>query len=77
MFSRASNASKVALGYLARQLHRWGFPLIDCQLPTVHLASLGATEMPRPTFVARVRHAVALPEHPLPWQFDPDVMADL
>ena len=77
MFSRASNASKVALAYLSRQLERWEFPLIDCQLPTPHLESLGATPMARETFVARVQEAVSRPDVPAPWQFDADVVADL
>ena len=77
MFSRASNASKVALAYLSRQLERWEFPLIDCQLPTPHLESLGATPMARETFVARVQEAVSRPDVPAPWQFDADVMVDL
>jgi leucyl/phenylalanyl-tRNA--protein transferase len=77
MFSRASNASKVALAYLSRQLDRWAFPLIDCQLPTPHLESLGARPMARRTFVASVRDAVTRPGVAGPWQFDADVMADL
>src|SRR5437870_677343 len=47
MFARRSDASKVAFAHLVRQLERWGFELIDCQMPTSHLASLGAREIPR------------------------------
>jgi len=47
MFSRMPDASKVALVRLARQLRQWGFGLIDCQMETAHLASLGARAMPR------------------------------
>ncbi len=47
MFSRETDASKVALVVLVRQLGRWGFEMIDCQMSTPHLASLGAREMPR------------------------------
>ena len=54
MFSRLSDASKVALAHLARQLEAWEFTLIDCQLPTQHLASLGAREMPRRDFLELV-----------------------
>ncbi len=42
MFSFETNASKVALAYLTMHLHYWGFPLLDCQLPSSHLTSLGA-----------------------------------
>ena len=51
MFSRRTDGSKIALVTLAAQLARWGFPLIDCQMATSHLASLGATEMPRREFI--------------------------
>jgi leucyl/phenylalanyl-tRNA--protein transferase len=47
MFSRATDASKVALAHLARHLERRGFAVIDCQMKTAHLASLGAREIRR------------------------------
>ncbi|MCG8124635.1 MAG: leucyl/phenylalanyl-tRNA--protein transferase, partial [Candidatus Thiodiazotropha taylori] len=50
MFSRANDASKVALVYLSNQLKAWGFRMIDCQVYTRHLASLGAEEIPRQQF---------------------------
>ena len=56
MFSRVSDASKVALVSLARQLERWGMPVIDCQMSTSHLASLGARDIPRADFVGEVRY---------------------
>ena len=52
MFSRRPGASKIALVYLARQLEEWGFELIDCQVFTTHLASLGASTIPRTVFVS-------------------------
>jgi len=52
MFSRVSNASKIALAHLCRLLERRGFVVIDCQMNTAHLASLGAREIPRQEFVA-------------------------
>jgi leucyl/phenylalanyl-tRNA--protein transferase len=67
MFSRASNASKVALVHLVRQLASWGFELIDCQMSTSHLASLGAREIPRQQFQARVAQLVEQPGIPGPW----------
>lgn len=70
MFSREPDASKVALVQLARQLERWGFGLIDCQMETPHLASMGARTMPRAVFTARLAELVNLPHLPGPWHFD-------
>jgi leucyl/phenylalanyl-tRNA--protein transferase len=70
MFARASDASKVALITLARQLERWGMPLIDCQMSTPHLASLGARDIPRADFLTEVRYLVEQPPVPAPWRFD-------
>jgi leucyl/phenylalanyl-tRNA--protein transferase len=70
MFSRRSNASKVALTVLAEQLARWRFTVIDCQMSTPHLASLGAREIPRAEFLRLVAEGVAQPPVPSPWRFD-------
>ena len=51
MFAKKSNASKVAFAGLVGQLTEWGFDLIDCQIPTTHLMSLGAREIPRSEFM--------------------------
>ena len=61
MFSHATDASKIALAHLARFLDRNGFGLIDCQMNTSHLASLGAREIPRSEFVARLQELAAIP----------------
>jgi leucyl/phenylalanyl-tRNA--protein transferase len=58
MFSRLSDASKIALVYLVRQLADWGFGMVDCQMATPHLASLGAREIPRREFSARLADLV-------------------
>lgn len=50
MFSRADNASKVGFATLVERLKDWGFALIDCQMPTQHLQSLGARSIPRRVF---------------------------
>jgi leucyl/phenylalanyl-tRNA--protein transferase len=71
MFSREPDASKVALVRLARQLEQWGFGLIDCQMETAHLASLGARTLPRAAFTARLAELVNLPHLPGPWIFEP------
>ncbi len=89
MFSRTSNASKVALAHLAKQLQRWGTgahpdatgepnsarrPMIDCQMNTPHLASLGAREIRRTEFVTRLQDLVNCA--PIArWQFDSDLYA--
>ena len=54
MFSRATDASKVALVALVEELRRRGFPMIDCQQRTPLLASMGAREIPRQQFLRRV-----------------------
>jgi len=50
MFSRADNASKVGFVTLVEHLKGWGFVLIDCQMPTEHLLSLGAQTISRSEF---------------------------
>ena len=77
MFSRRSNASKVALAHLARQLERWRFVVVDCQMATGHLASLGAREIPRGDFLRSMRAGIAQPGVPAPWQIDADLMTGL
>lgn len=50
MFSRKTDASKVGFVFLVTQLKRWGFVLIDCQMPTQHLASFGSVSISRRAF---------------------------
>ena len=71
MFSRETDASKVALASLARQLGQWGYPVVDCQMSTAHLRSLGAREIPRASFLRDVRRLVALEPAPSPWRLEP------
>src|SRR5215213_2685797 len=71
MFSRRTDASKIAMVRLAAQLDRWQFPLIDCQLETEHLASLGAETMPRRRFIAEVERLVKEPA--AGWTLDEDL----
>ncbi|MBI5660506.1 MAG: leucyl/phenylalanyl-tRNA--protein transferase [Nitrosomonadales bacterium] len=70
MFSRKPDASKVALAHLAAQMRRWNFGMIDCQMRTPHLASLGARELPRAEFVRRIRELMQYPDIASRWQFD-------
>jgi leucyl/phenylalanyl-tRNA--protein transferase len=58
MFSRTADASKVAMVALAERCRRAEFELIDCQVYSEHLRSLGAREIPRREFLARVTKAV-------------------
>ncbi len=66
MFSRADNASKVALVWLVALMRRAGFALLDCQFMTDHLASLGAVSMSREAYRAQLSlSAKGLPARPL------------
>jgi leucyl/phenylalanyl-tRNA--protein transferase len=60
MFSRARDASKVALAYLVARLKVGGFQLLDCQFLTEHLASLGTIEVGRDAYVALLDKALGL-----------------
>lgn len=69
MFTRVPDASKIALAALVALCRQHGIRLIDCQQNTRHLASLGAREIERTTFVKHVSQA-ALAPGPV-WQFEP------
>lgn len=71
MFSRKSNASKAAFVHLARFLNQEGFALIDCQVASSHLFTLGAEEISRAQFEAILRqHAtpIEIQRHAATWQ---------
>lgn len=71
MFARRTDASKIGIVVLAAQLDRWEFPLIDCQLETAHLMSLGAEHMSRRRFVTEL---ASLVKQPAPsWRLDEDL----
>src|SRR5688500_395735 len=59
MFSRATDASKVALVWLVALLRHAGYTLLDCQFMTEHLASLGAVPISRETYLGALGEAVA------------------
>ena len=67
MFSRATDASKIALVHLVRQLRHWEFGLIDCQMNTPLLSSFGAREIPRGEFTRRMSELVNCQDVPGPW----------
>ena len=73
MFARATDASKIALVHLARQLERWRFGMIDCQMRTAHLATLGAREIPRARFSRDLQQLVNYSSEPETWTFDRDL----
>lgn len=75
MFSRIDDGSKIAMHWLCRQLSRWDFELMDCQISSPHLATLGAVEVPRERFLSLLRGAVAQPAPTGRWRFDLEVPA--
>jgi leucyl/phenylalanyl-tRNA--protein transferase len=70
MFSRATDASKVALVGLVAHLNGMGFPMIDCQMSTPLLASLGAREIPRRAFLRELPALVNYPAVPRKWSLE-------
>jgi leucyl/phenylalanyl-tRNA--protein transferase len=68
MFTRTPDASKVALAALVAFCLEHGISVIDCQQNTQHLASMGAREVPRDSFVAQVAQSVKKASPP--WRFD-------
>jgi leucyl/phenylalanyl-tRNA---protein transferase len=59
MFSRATDASKVALAHLVARLRAGGFTLLDCQFQTPHLATLGVIEISRKTYWSMLSSATS------------------
>jgi len=68
MFSSHPNASKVALAYLCAHAPVWGFTVIDCQVASPHLVSLGAREIARADFVELVEQGMRAGIRTEPWQ---------
>ncbi|MCH8542965.1 MAG: leucyl/phenylalanyl-tRNA--protein transferase [Alcanivorax sp.] len=68
MFSRADNASKAALALLCRLQPAHGITLIDCQMETPHLLSLGARTLPRQAFEAKLSESIGVAT-PADWQW--------
>jgi leucyl/phenylalanyl-tRNA---protein transferase len=73
MFTRAADASKLALAHLVRQLQRLDFGMIDCQMKTAHLASFGAREIPRSEFMLKLQELVNYPMQSGEWRIDDDL----
>lgn len=70
MFSHATDASKIALYWLCQQLLAWGYHLLDCQVASEHLRTLGAVDVSRERFLNLLRPATALPGRTGTWCFD-------
>lgn len=68
MFSRRSNASKVAFVALVEALKNWRYALIDCQVYTAHLVSFGAREISRQTFIRQLQTYCEETAKPSAWK---------
>lgn len=67
MFSRAPDASKVALVRLVQHLGARDYRFVDCQVRSAHLASLGARDISRAEFLRRLEEALTQPTERGPW----------
>ena len=67
MFSLSTDASKIALVALCRQLHAWGFGMLDCQVGNPHLFRMGACQLGRDAFEDWLQHLVDPPRATGPW----------
>ncbi len=70
MFMRVSNASKVAFAVFVKQLKKWKFDMIDCQVKTNHLMSLGAREISRKLFLKQLEKSLKSKTMRGKWFFD-------
>ncbi len=74
MFSGVPDASKAAFAALCAQAWAWGFAFIDAQVPTAHLARLGARNVSRDAFRRRLAEALEAPTRTGTWRLDPEVL---
>lgn len=70
MFSRKTDASKIAFAHLVRFLEKEGVAMIDCQMKTAHLESLGAEEIPRELFCRLVAELTSMPDLAGNWRMN-------
>ncbi|MCK4841740.1 MAG: leucyl/phenylalanyl-tRNA--protein transferase [Methylococcales bacterium] len=68
MFHKKTDASKVAFCQLIKQLTQWDYQLIDCQVHTNHLSSLGAEEITRADFSRLIKQYCSIFPHKLAWK---------
>lgn len=76
MFSTETDSSKLALYWLCQQLKAWSFEMIDCQIASQHLRTLGAAEISRDRFLSRLRSAQQAPSRTGLWRYEIDVPAE-
>ncbi len=74
MFAHVSDASKIAFVHLVRQLQRWGFDLIDCQIQSEHLDRFGAENIPRNVFIHSLEYLMTLPDYKGGWKLEPELI---
>lgn len=72
MFTKETNASKVAFVHLVKLLLFWQFDFIDCQVTTGHLMRFGAHEIPRAEFLQRLKQALQFSTRRGQWSFPQD-----
>ena len=77
MFSNVTDASKIAFVFLVRQLQRWQFNLIDCQIQSAHLDQFGAKLIPRSDFVSLLNQFCHPTERSGLWKMDIDLDSDI
>jgi len=77
MFSRVTDASKVAFVFLVRQLQRWQFGVIDCQIQSAHLDQFGAELIPRSEFTTLLNQFCNQTERSGMWTIDVDLESDI
>ncbi len=77
MFSRVTDASKVAFVFLVRQLQRWQFELLDCQIQTSYLNQFGAELIPRSEFVKLLGQHCESPNRKGAWAIETDLLYDI
>lgn len=70
MFSLETNASRVVMVHFAGQLSRWGYRLIDCQVPSSHLMRMGAVTIPRSRFLSILQENVSQSPEQDSWSID-------
>ncbi|MFK8028340.1 MAG: leucyl/phenylalanyl-tRNA--protein transferase [Gammaproteobacteria bacterium] len=73
MFCKETDASKVALLYLSAYLDNWGYAVIDTQLPSTHLASLGGRKIPRESYLEQLPKLTAESCSQQAWRTQPDI----
>ncbi len=70
MFTRKTDASKVALAHLVAQLKQWQFDFIDAQISSEHMTSLGMAEISRSQFIQKLQHTLKYSSRIGKWHFD-------